>query len=122
ALSELLRREFGLILARHFLCCRAPQAPPVSGVLTIRTGNLYNSVLQSLRISRDGRRLVITIGSNLPYARIHEFGGNFWRGPSYIHIPPRPYLQPTLEDLEQMMPSLLQKAIEQLDPMLLVDK
>ena len=113
-LREILYRELGPTLIRHFLCCRPPDAPPVPRILTIRTGRLFNSVLKSLRISESGGRLTISIGSNVPYAAIHEYGGGY--------IPPRPYLRPTMKDLEHMLPSLLERAIQQLNPTRLVSE
>ena len=121
-LSALLHRQLGSTLAFHFLCCRPLCAKPVPRILTIRTGNLYNSVIKSLRISAHQGTLIISIGSNLPYAAIHEFGG--FAGPRWhrVYIPPRPYLKPTLDDLERMMPSLLESAIERVNPTLLVSE
>lgn len=118
ALREILYRELGVTLIRHFLCCRAPKAPAVPGTLTLRTGNLYNSVLRSLQIGEHGNRLVVTIGSNLPYSTIHEYGGRAGRRGAYI--PPRPYLRPTMSDLEGRMPEFLELAMRQVDPILLV--
>ena len=46
-----------------------------SNLLTPRSGNLLNSVLNSIQVSPDGQSLTVSIGSDLPYARIHEYGG-----------------------------------------------
>jgi len=121
-LSALLHRQLGSTLAFHFLCCRPLCAKPVPRILTIRTGNLYNSVIKSMRISAHQGTLVVSIGSNLPYAAIHEYGGYAGRGSHRVYIPPRPYLKPTLDDLERMMPALLDLAIQSLDPTRLVSE
>ncbi|HEV7674015.1 MAG TPA: phage virion morphogenesis protein [Candidatus Angelobacter sp.] len=82
-----------------------------SDVLTSRSGKLLNSVLQSIETKTDGQTLTVSIGSKLPYARIHEYGGFTGRkGPfkkkdghrPYIH--PRPYLRPAINDLQQVLP------------------
>jgi len=46
-----------------------------SDLLTSRSGNLMNSVLQSIETKVDGQSLTVSIGSKLNYARIHEYGG-----------------------------------------------
>jgi phage gpG-like protein len=89
-------------------------------VLTSRSGNLLNSVLQSIEIKPDGQSLTVSIGSELPYARIHEYGGfTGRRGPfkkrtgHRPYIKPRPYLRPALNDLQKALPDLLEQAIQQ---------
>ena len=91
-----------------------------SDLLTSRSGNLLNSVLNSIQVSPDGQSLTVSIGSDLPYARIHEYGGFAGRlGPykkkdghrSYIR--PRPYLRPAINDLQKALPDLLEQAIQQ---------
>jgi phage gpG-like protein len=79
-----------------------------------------NSVLNSIQVSPDGQSLVVSIGSDLPYARIHEYGGFAGRkGPfkkkegRRPYIRPRPYLQPAINDLQQALPDLLEQAIQQ---------
>ena len=93
---------------------------PGSGMLTSRSGNLLNSVLQSIRAETDGQRLTVSIGSNLNYARIHEYGGYAGRkGPfrkkegRRPYLRPRPYLHPAINDLQQALPALLEQAIQQ---------
>ena len=87
--------------------------------LTKRTGNLYQSVIRSLQISESATQFSVSIGSDLPYAAIHEYGGYAGRsGPfkseectrPYIH--PRPYLKPTIDDLADFLPNLLEEAIQ----------
>jgi phage gpG-like protein len=91
-----------------------------SDLLTSRSGNLLNSVLNSIQVSPDGQSLAVSIGSDLPYARIHEYGGFAGRkGPfkkrtgHRPYIKPRPYLRPALNDLQKALPDLLEQAIQQ---------
>jgi phage gpG-like protein len=91
-----------------------------SDLLTSRSGNLLNSVLQSIEAKTDGNGLTVSIGSNLKYAAIHEYGGYAGRqGPfkkkegRRPYIRPRPYLRPAINDLQQALPGLLEQAIQQ---------
>lgn len=91
-----------------------------STVLTSRSGNLMNSVLQSIQASTDGETLSVSIGSDLPYAKIHEYGGFAGRRAPFKkkngqrpYLRPRPYLQPAINDLQQALPDLLEQAIQQ---------
>jgi phage gpG-like protein len=91
-----------------------------SDVLTSRSGNLMNSVLQSIQTKIDGDSLTVSIGSDLKYAHIHEYGGFAGRpGPfkkkegRRPYIRPRPYLRPAINDLQQALPDLLEQAIQQ---------
>jgi phage gpG-like protein len=91
-----------------------------SDLLTSRSGNLLNSVLQSIELKTDGQSLTVSIGSKLPYARIHEYGGFTGRkGPfkkkdgHRPYIRPRPYLRPAINDLQKALPALLEQAIQQ---------
>jgi phage gpG-like protein len=89
-------------------------------LLTSRSGKLLNSVLNSIQVSPDGQSLAISVGSDLPYARIHEYGGFAGRSGPFKkkegrrpYIRPRPYLQPAINDLQQALPDLLEQAIQQ---------
>lgn len=91
-----------------------------SDLLTSRSGNLLNSVLQSIEAKTDGQSLTVSIGSNLKYAGIHEYGGFAGRkGPfkkkegRRPYIRPRPYLRPAINDLQKALPALLEQAIQQ---------
>lgn len=91
-----------------------------SALLTSRSGDLMNSVLQSIETKIDGEKMSVSIGSNLSYAAIHEYGGYAGRrGPfkkkdgKRPYLPPRPYLHPAISDLEQALPNLLEQAIQQ---------
>jgi phage gpG-like protein len=95
-----------------------------SDLLTSRSGNLLNSVLQSIEAKIDGDSLTVSIGSELPYARIHEYGGFAGRkGPfkkrtgHRPYIKPRPYLRPAINDLQKALPDLLEQAIQQVEVM-----
>jgi len=91
-----------------------------STVLTSRSGKLMNSVLQSIQTTVDGDGLKVSIGSDLSYAAIHEYGGFAGRrGPfkkkdgKRPYLPARPYLHPAINDLQQALPALLEQAIQQ---------
>jgi phage gpG-like protein len=91
-----------------------------SDLLTCRSGNLLNSVLNSIQVSPDGQSMAVSIGSDLPYARIHEYGGFAGRRGPYkkkdghrSYIRPRPYLRPAINDLQKALPALLEQAIQQ---------
>jgi phage gpG-like protein len=91
-----------------------------SDLLTSRSGSLLNSVLNSIQVSPDGQSLAVSIGSDLPYARIHEYGGFAGRRGPYRkkdghrpYIRPRPYLRPAINDLQKALPALLEQAIQQ---------
>jgi phage gpG-like protein len=91
-----------------------------SDVLTSRSGKLLNSVLQSIETKVDGQSLTVSIGSKLPYAGIHEYGGFAGRRGPYkkkdghrSYIRPRPYLRPAINDLQKALPALLEQAIQQ---------
>jgi len=91
-----------------------------SDLLTSRSGDLLNSVLQSIEAKTDGRSLTVSIGSDLKYARIHEYGGFAGRQGPFTkkegrrpYIRPRPYLRPAINDLQQALPALLEQAIQQ---------
>ncbi len=91
-----------------------------SDLLISRSGNLLNSVLQSIETKINGDSLTVSIGSELPYARIHEYGGFAGRkGPfkkrtgHRPYVKPRPYLRPAINDLQKALPDLLEQAIQQ---------
>jgi phage gpG-like protein len=89
-------------------------------LLTSRSGDLLNSVLQSIQATSDGGSLFVSIGSDLPYAAIHEYGGYAGRrgpfkkkGGRRPYLRPRPYLHPAMSDLQQALPALLEQAMQQ---------
>ena len=116
ALQPLVYQSLRSAIPRYF----AGSGSPSSDLLTSRSGNLMNSVLQSIEAKVDGDKLSVSIGSDLPYAKIHEYGGFAGRkGPfkkregKRPYLPPRPYLHPAITDLQQALPDLLEQAIQQ---------
>lgn len=71
-----------------------------------RTGNLVQALRQNglgniSRVESRGDTSSLTFGIDLnviPYARIHEFGGRAGNG---AYIPPRPYLNPGIEEFRR---------------------
>jgi phage gpG-like protein len=91
-----------------------------STLLTSRSGTLLNSVLQSIKTDVDGDKFIVSIGSDEAYAKIHEYGGYAGRHPPFKkkdgrrpYLPPRPYLSPAMNELQQILPDLVEKAIQQ---------
>ena len=118
-LKPLLYQSFSSALQKYF-SGNAPERGPAGDVLTVRSGDLRDSVLKSFQANIDGGTLSIRAGSDLAYAAIHEYGGFSGRKAPYkkkrghrAWIRPRPYLRPALHDLEQVLPDLLEQAIQQ---------
>lgn len=118
ALTPLIYQSLQSSIPKYFSGSGSKNSP--SSVLTSRSGNLMNSVLQSIQASTDGDTLSVSIGSDLPYAKIHEYGGFAGRRPPFKkkngqrpYLPARPYLSPAMSDLQQALPSLLEQAIQQ---------
>lgn len=116
ALQPLVYQSLRSAIPRYF----AGSGGPNSSLLSSRSGNLMNSVLQSIETKVDGEKMTVSIGSDLPYAAIHEYGGYAGRrGPfkkkdgKRPYLRPRPYLHPAISDLEQVLPVLLEQAIQQ---------
>jgi phage gpG-like protein len=116
ALRPLVYQSLSNAVPRYF----AGPGAEGSGVLTSRSGRLMNSVLQSIQIGFDGEKFLASIGSDLPYAAIHEYGGYAGRrGPfrkkdgRRPYLRPRPYLKPAINDLQNALPDLLEQAIQQ---------
>jgi len=119
ALQPLIYQSLRTTVPKYF-AGSAGKGGSAGTLLTSRSGNLLNSVLQSIRATADGNTLTISIGSDLPYAAIHEYGGYAGRrGPfkkkdgRRPYLPPRPYLRPAINDLQQVLPDLLEQAIQQ---------
>lgn len=78
-----------------------------------QTGTLVRSI-QPHVVSASNTRVEMAVGSSLEYSRIHEFGGTIsaknggkltfktedgaWHQVTSVHIPPRPYLRPALDE------------------------
>src|SRR6185437_12632841 len=119
-LKPLLYDSFAAAVQKYFLVGGANTRGPAGDLLTSRTGDLLRSVLESFTATIDGNTLSISAGSDRPYAAIQEFGGYAGRkGPfkkkngQRPYIRPRPYLRPALSDLQDLIPGLLEQAIEQ---------
>lgn len=63
--------------------------------LGVRTGRLYSSIGVYRSINRN--EYSVKIGTNVEYARIHEFGGRVGKYGRGI-MPARPFLRPAIED------------------------
>lgn len=118
ALQPLIYQSLRSVVPKYFAGSAGKGAS--SDLLTSRSGDLLNSVLQSIQTKVDGDSLTVSIGSKLPYAHIHEFGGFAGRkGPfkkrtgHRPYIKPRPYLRPAINDLQKALPDLLEQAIQQ---------
>lgn len=82
------------------------RSPADGGPLRIVTGRLARSLVGArtdgrgpesiYRVQKGGTQVTITFGSVVPYANIHERGGQAGRGHS-VTIPGRPYLGPAIE-------------------------
>jgi phage gpG-like protein len=112
ALRPMLYQSLSSALPKYFSGAK--------GRLHSRSGRLFNSVLESIAISLDGAGMTVSLGSDVPYAAIHEYGGYAGRrGPfkkkngHRPYISARPYLRPTMKDLEEALPGLLDEAIQQ---------
>jgi phage gpG-like protein len=119
-LKPLLYDSFAAAVQKYFLVGEANTRGPAGDLLTSRSGKLLESVLKSFTATIDGNILSISAGSDRPYAAIQEFGGYAGRkGPfkkengKRPYIRPRPYLRPALSDLQDVLPGLLEQAIEQ---------
>ncbi|HEY2363709.1 MAG TPA: hypothetical protein VGK36_21510 [Candidatus Angelobacter sp.] len=118
ALQPLIYQSLQTAVPKYFAGSASKSSS--SDLLTPRSGNLLNSVLQSIQTKVDGDSLTVSIGSKLPYAHIHEYGGFAGRkGPfkkrtgHRPYIKPRPYLRPAINDLQKALPDLLEQAIQQ---------
>ncbi len=117
-LKPLLYQSFSTALGKYF-SGNAPERGPAGDFLTTRSGDLQRSVLKSFEAEMDGNRMTISASSDLPYAAIQEYGGFAGRKPPYkkkkghrAWIRPRPYLRPAIYELEQLLPDLLEQALE----------
>lgn len=84
-------------------------------VLNVRTNRLRGSWASSeaLNVSQRGETIIGTIGSNVVYAAIHEFGGMAGRGRK-VKIPARPYARPSLEEKQNRIIDLVNNEIRKL--------
>ena len=117
-LKPLLYQAFSVALVKYF-AGNAPKSGPAGDVLSFRTGELFKSVLQNFQVTSDGMTLQITAGADTRYAYIQEYGGYAGRKPPFKkqnghrpYIRPRPYLRPALQDLQDLLPGLVEQAIQ----------
>jgi phage gpG-like protein len=125
ALKTLLYQGVQASVQKYF-AGSGPKGGPTSSLLTSRSGALVNSLLASAETGLDPAspgagtsQITAQIGSPLPYARIQEYGGIAGRpGPfkkkdgRRPYLPPRPYLRPTMDDLQAALPDLLQQVVD----------
>ena len=102
-----------------------PKGGPTTSRLTSRSGALVDSLLASVEMNLDPpsasegtTEITAQIGSSLAYARIQEYGGIAGRpGPfkrkagHRPYLPPRPYLMPTVADIQAALSDALPQAI-----------
>ena len=96
-------------------------------VLNVQTGTLRRSI--GREINQSGNSIIGSVGSDLKYAAIHEFGGVIkaknapyltfpidggWARVKQVTIPERSYLRSTLEEKEPMILNIVQREIEKL--------
>lgn len=72
---------------------------PRPDILGVKTGRLSNSVMASIKspILKQGNSYIAVIGTNIVYARVHEYGY------SKRNIPARPYLRPGIENRDNQL-------------------
>ena len=119
--------HIGLIAASKYMTTRAVVDAATGktegrkgGKLNIDTTRLMRSIQnkeslfgnEAIRnVVSTGKDVVATMGSKVPYAAIHEFGGMAGRNRS-VAIPARPYLRPALKDSEQFIYLTLKTKLE----------
>jgi phage gpG-like protein len=124
ALKTLVYQQVQMGIQKYF-AGSGPKGGPTTSKLTSRSGALVNSLLDSVMTGIDPpspgggtKQITLRIGSSLPYARIHEYGGYAGRkGPfkkkdgKRPYLPARPYLEPIFNDLQAALPDMLQQAL-----------
>lgn len=92
----------GIILAGWSAKNRLSEKPGSTQYLHTRSGRLKSSLLNitaNTPTEKVGNAYIQKIGTNVEYARIHEFGGYAGRNRA-VRIPARPYLRPALANRE----------------------
>jgi phage gpG-like protein len=97
--EQLLKTVEGLAikLSRHV------KEDKLSGqVLKVQTGRLRRSI--NYKLTDNGKSVVAIVGTNVEYARVHEYGGTFSRaskvGASRAIYPERSFLRSSLQDMD----------------------
>lgn len=87
-------------------------------VLISRTGTLQRAILASAGQALDPASpdestdaISAVLSPDTPYARIQEYGGYAGRGHK-SYIPPRPYLQPAINEVDSELMPALESAME----------
>lgn len=99
--------------------------PRSKSMLGVVSGSLRRSVTYAMPMATRGTS--IEVGSNLPYAAVHEFGATIraksvrglvfkvmgvgWRRAQQVTIPARPFLAPALRDAEKGMIETVQRHV-----------
>ena len=78
---------------------------PTRATLAARTGRLRKSIHYRVRVSPE--EVVAQIGSNVRYARIHEYGGTVSRGGTKVEMPERSYLRPSVYKMQPRVVELI---------------
>src|SRR5258708_3049418 len=123
ALKDLMYQ--GAQNVQKYFAGSGPKGGPTTTLLTLRSGALLNSILQSVEMGIDPpspgastTQISVQLGSQLPYARIQEDGGIAGRATFHKpygkrqNLPPRPYLQPVFDELQTALPGVLQDALK----------
>lgn len=71
--------------------------------IDVVTERLRNSLAADDQPHLEGTDLVEEVGTDVPYAPVHEYGGGF--------IPARPYLRPALDENHDGILALLERAV-----------
>src|SRR5258708_39698869 len=125
ALKTLLYQGAQSVVQKYF-AGSGPKGGPTTSSLTSRSGALANSLLASVETGLDPpspsdstKEITAQLGSSLPYARIQEYGGVAGRAGPFKkkngrrpYLPARPYLEPTLKDMEATVPDQIREAVE----------
>jgi phage gpG-like protein len=111
--GDLLRIIQPVMKENMFIAERDSKINYLSGprphILGVISGRLRNSI--KTRTRRHGNVLEGSIGTNVKYGPIHEFGGSAGRNRK-VMIPPRPFLRPSIEDNLPLFEEKFLKAIE----------
>ena len=123
ALKDLMYQ--GAQNVQKYFAGSGPKGGPTTTLLTLRSGALLNSILQSVETGIDPpspdagtTQISVQLGSQLPYARIQEYGGVAGRATfkkpdgKRPYLPPRPYLQPMFDELQAALPDVLQEVVK----------
>ncbi len=123
ALKDLMYQ--GAQNVQKYFAGSGPKGGPTTTLLTLRSGALLNSILQSVETGIDPpspdagtTQISVQLGSQLSYARIQEYGGVAGRATfkkpdgKRPYLPPRPYLQPMFDELQAALPDVLQEVVK----------